>query len=246
MRKFILLTLLGLCFAWEAEAQSGGKVVFRLAHMVQGEPLELQSKTYENAAGNRFVLDRFKYYLSNIKLRNTRNGTFYLEPESYHLVGVENGKHIYEISINGVNPGTYNEVEFAIGVDNAKNTSTDRVGALDPANQMVWNWDTGYKFISVTGKLLTDDEAAPEGLVIHVGFDENYRIVRKTLSQLDLPNLEVAEGKTTVVEISVEVDHLFNEPNAIDFTQNPVIMAGEPAQQLADNYQDMFTVKSIH
>jgi hypothetical protein len=245
MRNFALFILFCLCFTWKAEGQAGGKVVFRLVHTMQGEPLVLQTKTYENAAGNRFVLDRFKYYLSNIKFRNTRSGTFYLEPESYHLVGVENGQHIYEISIDGVKPGTYNEVEFAIGVDNAKNTSTDRVGALDPANQMVWNWDTGYKFISVTGKLLSDGEATPEGLVIHVGFDENYRIVRKTLPQLKLPNLEVAEGKTTVVEIDVEVDHLFNQPNAIDFTQNPVIMAGEPAQQLADNYQEMFTVKSI-
>lgn len=245
MRNFMLLTILILCFAWETEAQPGGKVVFRLVHTMQKEPLELQTKTYENAAGNRFVLDRFKYYLSNLKLRNTRSGTFYLEPESYHLVSIENGKHIYEISINGVNPGTYNEVEFAIGVDNAKNTSTDRVGALDPANQMAWNWDTGYKFISVTGKLLSDDETAPEGLVIHVGFDENYRIVRKTLSQLNLPDLAVEEGKTTLVEISVEADHLFDQPNTIDFTQNPVIMAGEPARQLADNYQNMFTVINI-
>ena len=245
MRKIILLTILGACFVWKAEAQSGGEVVFRFVHTFQGEPLVLPSKTFENAAGNRFMVERFKYYLSNIKLRNTRDGTFYLEPESYHLVFIENDQYIYEISMHEVKPGTYNELEFAIGVDNAKNTSTDRVGALDPANQMAWNWHTGYKFMTVTGKLLPDDKGASEGLVIHVGFDENYRIVRKTLYQLNLPNLVVEEGKTTIVDINVEADHLFNEPNIIDFTQNPAIMAGEPARQLADNYQHMFTVKNI-
>ncbi len=229
----------------KAHAQPDGKVVIRLVHTMHGEPLALQSKTYENAAGNRFVLEQFKYYLSNIKFRNTRSGEFYLVPESYHLVSVENGKHIYEIELKEVKPGTYNEIEFAIGVDNAKNTSTDRVGALDPANQMAWNWHTGYKFISVTGKLLAEKEATPEGLVLHVGFDENYRIVQQTLSQLKLPSLVVEEGKTTTVEIAVEVERLFNQPNVIDLAQNPVIMAGEPARQLADNYQEMFVVESV-
>jgi len=232
-------------FASYASAQSNGKVILRLTHTMHGEPLVLQSKTYTNAAGNQFVLDRFKYYLSNIKFRNTRNGTFYLEPESYHLVSVEQDKHVYEIELEKVKPGTYNEIEFAVGVDNAKNTSTDRVGALDPANQMAWNWDTGYKFISVSGKLLTDNGASPEGLVIHVGFNDNYRIVQKTLSQLNLSNLEVKAGETTIIEINVTVDQLFNHPNVIDFTENPVIMAGEPAQKLADNYQGMFVVESI-
>jgi hypothetical protein len=212
---------------------------------MQDEPLALQSKTYENVAGNHFILEQFKYYLSNIKFGSTRSGAFYLEPESYHLVSLEKGKHIYEIELKEVVPGIYNEIEFAIGVDNAKNTSTDRVGALDPANQMAWNWHTGYKFISVTGKLLSEKEAAPEGLVIHVGFDENYRIVRKTLSQLNLPNLVIENGETTIVEIMVEAGHLFNQPNAIDLAENPVIMAGETAQKLADNYQEMFIIKDI-
>lgn len=245
MRKFTLFVFLLLGLAWKTEAQSGGKVIFHLEHTLNGEPLALESKTYENAAGNQFILERFKYYLSNIKLRNTRSGIFYLEPESYHLVSVENDNHIYEIILNDVAPGSYNEVEFAIGVDNAKNTSTDRVGALDPANQMAWNWHSGYKFISVTGKLLSQNEAIPDGLVIHVGFDENYRIIQKTLSRLNLPNVEVEAGKTTEIEINVEADHLFNEPNVIDFDQNPVIMAGEPAKQLADNYQNMFIIQKI-
>ena len=243
-KKYTCLALM-LFLAGEAFAQPGGKVLFRFAHTMQGEPLELQTKTYENAAGNRFVLEQFKYYLSNIKFRNTRSGAFYLEPESYHLVSVENGKHIYEIELKEVAPGSYNELEFAVGVDNAKNTSTDRVGALDPANQMAWNWHTGYKFISIIGKLLSEKEAAPEGLVIHVGFDENYRIVRKTLSQLKLPSLVVENGKTAVIEITVETERLFNQPNVIDLAQNPVIMAGEPAQKLADNYQEMFMIKGI-
>jgi len=241
----VCLTFFMIFSIGNVSAQSGGKVMIRLIHTMQGEPLALQSKTYTNAAGNQFILDRFKYYLSNIKFRNTRNGSFYLEPDSYHLVSVEQDKHVYEIELENVEPGTYNEFEFAIGVDNAKNTSTDRVGALDPANQMAWNWDTGYKFISVSGKLLTDNGASPEGLVIHVGFDENYRIVQKTLSQLTLPNLEVAAGKTTVIEINVKTDQLFNQPNVINFTENSVIMAGEPAQKLADNYQGMFVVESV-
>ncbi len=153
---FLLLGLLAISCSDDETHQATATATLRLqfTHLVKGEPLQLNTGRYTNAAGNLFSVSEFNYYISNVKLRNRETGDFYLEPESYHLIRSrsDNAGQQYFLEISDIPAQRFTEMEFSIGVDNAKNYSIDHIGDLDPFNNnMVWDWNTGYKFLLLEG-----------------------------------------------------------------------------------------------
>ena len=242
---FLILILPGL-MACESDQSVSEEAELRLTldHMVNDDPLVLNSSRYFNALGQEYNITKFRYYVSNIRLRNTRTGEVYIEPESYHLVGTENGS-TYDVLLSGIPLGEYNQLEFAIGVDNSTNTSTDRLGALDPSNDMAWDWNTGYKFILLEGNYFPENaDAAP--LVYHVGSDPNYRILTYSIGQPDQAALELAAANETRVQMQVDVANLFTTPHPVDFEEHPVVMFDPFSRKIADNYASgMFTIQTV-
>ncbi|UZR98754.1 MbnP family protein [Chondrinema litorale] len=222
------------------EEDNTGSIKLVVNILNDGEALELDSKEYTNEAGNVYTVTEFKFYLSNVKLRNTSTGAFYLEPDSYHLVERLPESNVYEIEIDDVPIETYNQLEFAVGVDNGKNYSLDNVGALDPTNNMAWDWNTGYKFLLLEGRHLNGSDT-PAGLVMHIGSDSNYKTIK-----LSTDTVEIAQGKEAVYNINAEISQIFKEPNTIDFTTNNVVMFDSIANKVAANYaNNMFSISSV-
>ncbi len=215
-------------------------LTINLTHLVDGQNLVYETQTYTNTVGERYIIQDFKYYLSNIKLRNSATGAYYLEPDSYHLVRHEEGKD-FQIVIEGIPAGAYNEMEFAIGVDNGANTSTDKVGALDPGNQMAWDWNTGYKFLLLEGKFGQSEENLDEGLVYHIGGDANYRVLKFDMAMTKLEN-----DRTKTVAINADAASIFAEPTPVSFSEHPVVMGDPFSTKVADNYAaNMFQITAI-
>lgn len=243
---FIYLACILVFSACKEDEQAADDAVLKLSfsHFVDGAPLQLNTARYINATGEAYSLSKVRYYISNIRLRNTATGEVYIEPESYHLVGTESGD-IFEISLEDVLIGTYNQLEFAVGVDNSTNTSTDRVGALDPSNDMAWNWNTGYKFLLVEGTYYVTEEET-EALIYHIGEDSNYRKLTYTLGQENLQEITLSAGNETHISVRVNLDVLFNGPNRVSFQEHGVVMFDPFSQKIADNYASgMFTIESI-
>ncbi len=206
-----------------------------------GDPLELETRTYTNDAGNEYTVSEFKFYLSNVKLRNTSTGDLFIEPDSYHLVERSPESHVYEIEITNVPLATYNELEFAIGVDNAQNYSLDNIGALDPSNNMAWDWNTGYKFLLLEGRFTTQNQEQA-GVVMHIGGDSNYRRLIMPLNQ----PVTVNSSNSTNFLIDVEVSQIFKDPTTIDFNENNVVMFDAISTKLSANYaKNAFTLRSV-
>ncbi|MEK6479733.1 MbnP family protein [Catalinimonas sp. 4WD22] len=242
------LLLLGLSSCQEEapdDMVQGAILTLDLSHLVNGEQLLFNTQTYTNASGESFVVQDFKYYLSNIKLRNTSTGAFYLEPYSYHLVRPVEGE-AFQIQIDNIPAGAYNEVEFAIGVDNAANTSTDKVGALDPSNEMAWDWNTGYKFLLMEGQFGESEDNMNDAFVYHIGGDPNYRVLKFSLSQLGLSTLNLENNSTQSLAIEADVAAIFAGPNAVSFAEYPVVMHDPFSQSVADNYAaHMFEITAV-
>ena len=252
MKYFIIITaillLLGLSTCQEESTDDmlqGATLTLDLSHLVNGEQLLFNTQTYTNASGESFLVQDFKYYLSNIKLRNTATGAFYLKPESYHLVRPQEGE-AFQIQIDDITVGDYNEVEFAIGVDNAANTSTDKVGALDPSNEMAWDWNTGYKFLLMEGQFGESEDNMNNAFVYHIGGDPNYRLLRFNLSQLSLSTLSLENNGTQSLAVEVDVAAIFAEPTAVSFAEHPVVMHDPFSQNVAENYAaNMFEITAV-
>ena len=207
----------------------------------ENQPLELDTRTYTNAAGNEYTIAEFKFYLSNVKLRNTNTGELFIEPESYHLDERTPESHIYEIEIPEVTLGNYNEIEFAIGGDNAQNYSLDNIGALDPSNNMAWDWNTGYKFLLLEGKFTTEEQETA-GIIFHIGGDSNYK-------RINLPtnnDIAISSNEEAIFNIDVEVSQIFTEPTTINFNNNNVVMFDTVANKVATNYtKNVFSLTSV-
>jgi hypothetical protein len=214
------------------------RVVFE--NMVGSQVLQLNTGVYKNEAGDTFSVDVYKYYISNIKLWKA-DSTFFAEPESYHLIN-EQLSASKAFTIHEVPAGDYKSITFLIGVDYDRNTTGAQTGALDPANAMFWDWNTGYIMAKIEGT----SPGLTGGISFHIGgFEGKNGVIR--VVNLSFPTIATVNGNNTpAVHIKSDVLQWFKAPVTVSFdTMNIVATAGPMAAQIADNYTDMFTVDHV-
>lgn len=183
-----------------------------------------------------------KYYITNVKLKKA-DGTWWEQPESYHLVVVgENSSPKVEIA--NVPVGTYTDIEYMIGVDSTRNVSGAQTGALSTANGMFWSWNTGYIFIKAEG---TSPAAPSGGFSYHIGGfkDENNTNAIRVNTNNFGGNLSVTGTGHPKVHFYVNAARFWH--GGISLADlHTVHMPGANALTLADNFKDAFIVHHIH
>lgn len=211
---------------------------FQINALMNNKPLVLNTKNYTNASGNQFNVGEFKFYLSNLKLRNSKTGEVYEESESYHLVHPTGVNMNDKFTLQNVPVHTYDEMVFYIGIDSVRNKSIDAIGDLDPNNNMAWNWNTGYKFLMLEGDMFSA-EGKKRGLILHIGSNPNYKKIVLKASPMQFKN------STATINIDAELMKLFDGKHTIDLSHQSTIMFGEVAGKIAENYERLFTVNTI-
>jgi hypothetical protein len=212
----------------------------RMVHVVNGEPLKMNSGLYANANGDSFMVSMYKYYLTDFAFIKA-DGKATKEKESFHLIN-ESKTASKDFPVN-ISAGEYTAISFTIGVDSIYNVSGAQGGALDPINAMFWDWNTGYIMAKVEGS----SNKAPEGnFAFHIGGFAGKKSVLKRVT-LKLPSpVNISNGKMPVIYIKSDVAEWFKTPNTIDFAQMPgVMMEGAEAVSIADNYVDMFSIDRV-
>lgn len=210
--------------------------------------LVLNSKVYTDSANEPYAISALKYYVSNVQLTRT-DGTIWQEPNSYHLIEVKGAPNDNpDLTLKNVPLGNYKRITFAIGVDPIANGRTDQVGDLDPANDMSWGWNTGYKFLKLEGYRVLGtrpDTATDPTIMLHVGTNALYRPVTLELPTVATVTNEIAPQ----AHLAVDVNSILGGANVITLgnTGLMVMMGSDPvAKQLADNYAKMFGVEHVH
>ncbi|MBX0333109.1 hypothetical protein K3G39_07655 [Pontibacter sp. HSC-14F20] len=233
---FLLLIVLSLPFAFSACSDDKEKepatatVQVNVQSLVDGQNLQ-RDYPYQSPAGDTYTVQKFRFYLSNVKLISEDGHTVYTEPDSYHLITMD-GKSGFKLE--NVPAARYNKMEFAIGVDEARNHTIDQFGDLDPSNDMVWDWNTGYKFLLLEGLFTGDTKVG--GLVFHVGEDSNFM-----LFNMDLPQaLDLRQKPDGNIVLQTELSDLFRTPHLIDFDELNTAMGGENARKIVENYENGF------
>lgn len=224
-----LIFLLSACKEEEAP-KTPGDLSLNFELNVGAEALAYETTTYTNAAGNDFTVKSFWMYLSNISLLGANGTEDYVLAPDYYLIEGNSSTEKVSIDLPEVPAGSYAGIQFSIGVDSPTNTDISAVkGDLDPSR--AWNWNTGYKFVSLEGNFLPAGEEA-RGLVMHIGLDQNYKTIA-----LDFANNLTINGGQSYVDFSVDILKMFEGPHIIDFNTTNTIM-GQPTEsgQVADNY----------
>lgn len=227
----VMLAFLVACDGDEAVEQMPGDISLNF-ELFAGEEEFSFGETYTNAAGNDFTVRSFWMYISNITLIGAEGTADFEVDDSYHLI--EDGADIenprLQIDLSQVPAGNYTGIEYAIGVDSEVNTDISAVARdLDPAR--AWNWDTGYKFVSLEGDYLPAGEEA-RGLVMHIGLNQNYR--ERTIN---FTKAIAVNANQSDINFSVDLLKMFSGVHTIDFAVNNTIM-GDPiaSGKVADNY----------
>lgn len=207
-----------------------GELQLNFALMAGEEALNFDNTTYQNAAGNNFSVRSFWMYFSNIIVKGAEGTNDYIIPESYHLIEGAESVDDLQIALSEIPAGTYQGITLSIGVDAATNTDISAVqGELDPAR--AWNWDSGYKFVSLEGSFFPAGADA-QGLIMHIGLNQNYRTLNFTFDQA----LEVNANQQPV-NFQVDVLRMFSGVHTIDFNvMNTIKAQPEASGQVADNY----------
>ena len=235
--KNLVVTLLAMhifcsCQKDNLIVPENGSLDISFENFVDNEPLALNKK-YLSPSNDTFSVQQFKYYISNVSLYTS--GKIYTEKLSYHLI--EHGKK-QKFQLLEIPVGSYDSLKFSIGIDSSHNHRIDFTGDLDPNNNMVWDWNSGYKFLLMEGNFYGPTSIT--GLVFHIGNDINYRTIR-----LSAP-IHVVKGKPSNVSIKSDINGMFRSPHPIDFDIINEAMFGTNTTLIANNYkQGMFSVRQI-
>lgn len=240
----VMLSMTALLFSCSKENSSVNdsasvKISFRL--MNEGQPLNTTDQ-YTNSSGEKYTVRTFRFYVSNIKLRSATAAT--AEKESYHLIDLAKSES-REISAF-FTKGSYNTIEFMLGVDSTRNVSGAQTGALDPANGMFWTWNTGYIFAKLEGN--SPVSTAPlQAITYHIG---GFRTGENAIRTISLPMPAgkplVVGSSTAQVVIDVDLAHWFMHMHTISIAATPSIMTpGGVSLKIADNYAGMFSVLNV-
>ncbi len=243
MENRILLSIVFLCSVvlqgCKPEKAIEATVKFVVTHNLNGQTPTIDGAlNYTNAAGNTFNLKTLKYYLSNVVLVSTDGSR--KELKNYQFVNLTDAAS-QSFSFEKIPNGSYNKIEFYIGVDSLANSTGTHTGALDPANGMYWGWDFGYRFWLMEG-IYQKTTSATSAFGYHIGTDMN-------LVKVSLPVILKVEGIEKVVTLSCNIDEFFKNPTAWDIKaeesnhSNPGQEAG--AATLAKNMADMFSISKI-
>jgi len=204
--------------------------------------LVVDSTYYTNAAGDSFSISLFNYYITNIRLTKD-DGFVFRENNSYHLIKHTEGMESFVIK--NVPPGKYRQIEFLIGVDSVTNVTGIKSGALDPANNMHWDWNSGYIFFKMEGSFTTPKQLFRDDYAIHIG---GFKSPNSCLQTVTLPldsMLIVSLSKTSRMHVRVSAEEVFKNPYDLGFDYFYSNISDQTFKKVSENYRDMFTIQNI-
>lgn len=153
------------------EEDGNGMLDFHFEYKVGAQDFSL-GQTY-TIGGTAVVFDVASFYIGGIVLKD-HAGTETQIDGKYLLVNPTESH--YEVA--SIKKGQYQSVNFFIGVDALTNEQTTEDFTSRPASDplaiqhpaMHWNWNSGYRFLRIDGRVDADGDGTPETLMaFHLG-----------------------------------------------------------------------------
>ena len=227
--KYLLLLLLGLSAFCIAQAQQS----ISFQHAIGNQPLILED-SLQNCNGEKMIVRRFKYYISNLVLIEEQ-GNKQVIPNSYYLIN-EAESSSKKIVLPNANKN-YKAIEFLLGVDSARSSRGIQTGVLDPMQGMFWTWNTGYVFAKLEGA--APSSALPaHAFTYHIGGCRTGENVLKTI-HLEIPGKRLPKD----LLVKVDINSWFSGSYTLLIAERPVCHSpGALAMKFAANYAQMFSI----
>lgn len=182
-----------------------------------------------------------KYYISNLQLKKA-DGTWWKHPESYFFVDMSNATSSM-LKLTGVPVGQYTEMNYTFGVDSTRNVSGAQAGALSIANNMFWNWNSGYIMLKAEG---TSVNSTTGSFAFHLGgFSGTNNVVATRNAEFTNISLNITKDHKSEIHMIVYPDKLWATAGSVSGT-NTIHMPGAGAKVMANDFVGGFAFDHIH
>ncbi len=242
-RTLALIGLLGLALtACEEDkntpSNEEGALNMMFEYAVDGMPFD--TATVYTIGGTAVKFSVANFYVGGIQFM-PEEGDMLDVAGKYLLVTPESGMQ----EVASVKTGHYHMARFFVGVDSITNSQTEEDftsrDAADPLAvqfpAMHWNWNSGYRFLRVDGKVDTDgDGMVDETMAFHLG-------TNPMLQNLEYTVHKDVETGSNMLHFEFDLARLFN---GIDLSTDYVTHTGnnpELAAAVRDNISSAIAVK---
>lgn len=201
--------------------ECNGELNLSMNLIYNGEPL-IMFQDYQYPDGRTINFSRFSLYLSDMKLDEQliSDVAYHSITESHiNLPGSEAG---YQWTIGDIPPGTYNSINFAVGVNETQNAKDPGVfESGHPLAKPAEHWFSWSSFIFL--KLEANMDSNGDGIndfpiSLHLGADDAFRTIN-----LDRAII-IDENETAETNISFDLfEFLGGNNNSYDVDNNPQI-----------------------
>lgn len=165
-------------------------VELKVSLTVGDKPL-VMGQTYQNPAGNTYLVNLLRFYLSNVALVK-RDGSE-VKAEGLTLAEFKQGGSVQDVTVMkmDVPAGDYAGIRFNVGVPRELNhlDAAKQQAPLGVGSGMYWSWNAGYIFYRFEGKFMKGNTPTP--FLMHMGTDDALQHV----------NLADLEGYSTPIKV---------------------------------------------
>ncbi len=252
----LIVTILGYssCKTTKEETEDQyGKIRIHFEHRVDNQSLVTDQMIYENAAGNKYLVNEIQYFISDVTLYKNGNT---------HLLDAWDDIHYVDTDIESTRTfairdeiplGHYDKISFTFGINEVKNQSLMFVNP--PESLMFWPelLGGGYHYMKLNGKWLdTLDQISPFNF--HLGIGQIYYSFPDSISsyvqnyfevELVDSGFELQIGETLDVTMVMNVENWFKSPHIYDHNEwGGDIMQKQDAMRLGcENGWNVFTIE---
>ncbi|MGA0899870.1 MAG: MbnP family protein [Luteolibacter sp.] len=178
-----------------------------------GEPLRLDSLSYDTAARETLSVTRLSYLLSGFALEGD-DGRWTEIPETIAWIDATSRRN--SVLLENIPPGKFRALRFHIGPDPKANAAdVTRFPATHPLNPNLnglhWTWQTGYIFMAIEGHYRAGNSAF-KGYAHHLARDPN-----RTRITLPAP-LDLTHDAGALLHLDIAT--LLNAPRPLSFEKD--------------------------
>lgn len=226
MRKIIILLITAITILGCNDKPTTLTVNFKAVY--DGAPLLLDELTdYNYYDGTPIKMVGLRFFISDVKLYTGGNALQLIDVEDIDFTstnktasGAADGQSII---INEPVPGTYDKIEFSIGVKSSLNASNPIDYGYDhplgPGNQAEYwdSWDS-YIFAKIEGRQDNDKNGEFVNFTYHTGIDDVYRTRTITSS------IAVNEKQDNTIQFEIDAKQIFSDgTEIIDLVGQPIV-----------------------
>jgi len=235
------------------------KIALDFRHVVEGEPLQLDTMRYKNTAGNDYLVTELQYFISDVILHGKNVDDVLIDDwKDIHYVDHDIPSTMLWSVFDPIPNGHYDSISFTFGISKEKNNSLMYVNP--PERDMFWPevLGGGYHYMKLNGKWSNDTIPNNLPFEFHMGIGQIYSGDTVNVNDIigfvhndfrvGIPvELDVSSEMSIFIPVIMNIENWFKEPNIYDHgIWGDYIMQNQEAMRLAvENGSNVFIVGEI-